>query len=334
MTAPWVWRTQAPSVEPPGRQERWEPVNRLAFTSVSDTLGEFTMRRLYSLIGVSLMVAACTGTGAGGSGSATASPGASATPASTYSVETGSDKLLMELTEGGGNVPLSYQLTHMPAFALYGDGRIIVRGPQIEIYPAPLLPNLRVIRITPDEIQKILAAADAAGLLGPDASFDATDVFDLGVSVFTTTVAGKTHKIRAYALYGQFHAHDPAIDAERAKLMTYRDAITDLSKFLGRQVSDEEAYEPTSIRVFAGPADESDTSITRQVVDWPLALDPATAGEEVAHSTFRCLALSGADLTAFVTVAKTANTLTVWKTSSGRYSVLVRPNYPDESGCS
>jgi hypothetical protein len=290
------------------------------------------MRHFLSLIGIGLMVAACVG-GAGGSAGASTSSGASAIP-TTYSVETGSDKLIMNLTEGGGNVPISYRLTHMPEFALYGDGRIIVQGPVIEIYPAPLLPNLRVLRVTPDEIQKVLAAADAAGLLGLDASFDATDVFDLGSSVFITTVAGKTHRISAYALYAQFKADDPAVNAARAGLMTYRDAITDLSKFLGRQVSDEEAYEPSSMRVFVGPTDETDSQgTTRQVVDWPLALDPATAGEQIANTTYRCIALSGADLRAFVTVAKTANGLTIWKASSGRYLALVRPNFPDESGC-
>ena len=293
------------------------------------------MRRFLSLIGVGLMVAACTGTGPDGSGGASPSSGASATPApTTYSVETGSDKLIMRLTQGGGLVPLSYFLTGMPVFALYGDGQIMVKGPVIEIYPAPLLPNLRVLRVTPEEIQKIIAAADVAGLLGPDASFDATDVFDAGTSVFTTTVAGKTHRISAYALYAEFKADDPAVNAARARLMTYLDIITNLSAFLGHQVSDEEAYEPTSMRVFAGPADGTNSQgVTRQVVDWPLALDPATAGEPSANTTFRCIALSGSNLTAFVTVAKGANGLTIWKASSGRYSVMVRPNYPDESGC-
>jgi hypothetical protein len=222
----------------------------------------------------------------------------------------------------------------MPEFALYGDGRIIVQGPVIEIYPAPLLSNLRVLHVTPDEIQKVLAAADAAGLLGPDARFDATGVYDLDSSVFITTVAGRTHRISAYALYAQFKADDPAVNAARAGLMTYREKITDLSKFLGRQVSDEEVYEPSSMRVFVAPTDATDSQgTTRQVVDWPLALDPATAGEQIGNATFRCIALGGVDLAAFVTVAKTANGLTVWKASSGRYSVLVRPNFPDESGC-
>jgi len=39
---------------------------------------------------------------------------------------------------------------------------VIVGGPVIEIYPAPLLPNLRLLRVTSDEIQKILTAADNA----------------------------------------------------------------------------------------------------------------------------------------------------------------------------
>ncbi len=290
------------------------------------------MRRLLSVLAAGLLVAACTGSG--GAGSST-SPDASATPKSHYDVATGPDQLLMKMTTGGGLAPIQYLLTHMPSFALYGDGRIIVAGPQIEIYPGPLLPNLRVIRVTPDEIQKIMAAADNAGLLGPDASYDATGIFDGPTTTFVTIVGGKTHRISAYALGIDAPVDDPAVEAARARLTVYADAIAELSTLLGRQVSDAEAYEPMAMRVFAAVADETQdqAGLVRQVVDWPLTMNPATAGEPAMNQNYRCLALTGADLAAFLAVAKTANTLTIWKTATGRYTVMVRPLYPDESGC-
>jgi hypothetical protein len=205
------------------------------------------------------------------------------------------------------------------------------------MYPAPLLPNLRVLRITPAEIQKILAAADAAGLLGPDATYDATGVADLGTTTFTTVVAGKVHTISAYALSAEFKSGDARVDAARARLQTFQDHLTNLTGFLGRQMNDE-AYEPTSIRVFVGPAvDAPSTGITPQIAEWPLSLDPATAGQPVAigslNSNTRCVALTGTDLAAFLAVARTANSATLWKAASGRYGVSVRPLYPEESGC-
>jgi hypothetical protein len=285
------------------------------------------MRRFLSLLAVGLLVAGCVRTGGG-------SPDASASPRH-YNVATGSDDLIFQLNEGGGLVPLSYLLTHLPGFSLYGDGRIIVPGPMIEMYPGPLLPNLQEMRVTPAEIQRIVGAADEAGLLGPDASYDATGIFDAGTSIFSLTVEGKTHTISAYALFEGGTVDDQATAVARARLMTYRDRIEALSDFLGRQVTEEGAYEPTTMRLYIGLADETvDTGdLERQVVDWPLAVDPATAGEPTSDGSIRCLALSGAGLGAFVEVAKTANQLTIWQAASGRYSVMVRPLLPDESGC-
>ena len=127
------------------------------------------MRRLLPLLGAGLLLAAaCTVASVGSptpSTAPTATPTAAPTAAAGYSVATGPNNLILRIATGGGFVAPSYMLTAVPGFALYGDGRIIVPGPVTAIYPAPLLPNLRIISVTPAEIQKIVAAADAAGLL-------------------------------------------------------------------------------------------------------------------------------------------------------------------------
>jgi hypothetical protein len=293
---------------------------------------EVAMRPFLSLLAAGLLIAGCVGTGSGGTGG-NVSPSASAS-LRHYNLATGSNDLIIRLTDGGGLAPLSYLLTHLPGFSLYGDGRIVVPGPVDTKYPGPLLPNLRVLRITPEEIQRIVAAADEAGLLGPDAHYDATNIYDAGTSVFTLIVDGKTHTVSAYALFEGGTVEDEATAAARARLMTFRGRIEALSDLLGHQVTDED-YELTGMRVYVGKADETadPSGLTRQVVDWPLAIDPGTAGEQTTHVGLRCLALSGTDLTAFLAVARTANQLTIWRASGGRYSVMVRPLLPDESGC-
>ena len=291
------------------------------------------MRKFVSILGLGLLVSACVGGGAGGGASAT--PGVSGgTPAPTYHVETGATKLILRIGDYGGFVAPGYQLTRLPQFALYGDGKVIVGGPQIEIYPAPLLPSLLELRVTPSEIQKILAAADKAGLLGPDASYDATGIADAGTTIFTTNVGGATHTISAYALSESGTTANAADAAERARLVRFRNDISNLSAFLGRAVGDTLAYEPSAMRVFVGLASATEPSgLTRQQVAWPLATDPATGGTSTGIEGLRCIALTSTELAAFTTVAKTANGLTVWTYGGGRYSVSVRPLYPDESGC-
>jgi len=285
------------------------------------------MQKLISILGIGLLTAACT------SGGASGSPGITPAP-TTYNVATGSDQLVLRITTGGGLVPISVLLTHKPWFALYGDGRIVVQGPATAIYPASLLPNLRQMHVTPAEIQKIVAAADRAGLLGPDARFDATGIFDASSTTFTTIVDGKTHTIGAYALDYDAAPVDAAAAEARKKLSGLEDEVGDLSAFLGRKVSDAEAYDAAAMRLFTSPFDSSDpTSSTRQVVAWPLSVDPGTAGEAVKVPKTRCLVVTGSDLATFLTVARTANTMTIWSYGAGRYSVFVRPLYPDETGC-
>jgi hypothetical protein len=284
------------------------------------------MRKLISILGIGLLTAACSTAGATG--------WPLATPAPNYNVATGSDQLVLQVTTGGGLVPIEVQLTHTPWFALYGDGRVIVQGPVIAIYPAPLLPNLRQMQVTPPEIQKILAAADQAGLLGPDARFDAVDIYDASTTTFTTTVDGKTHTIRAYALGFNATMPDEAVAEAHKKLSGFSGEITDLAAFLGRKIGDAEAYDAAAMRVFTSPTDLSNPdNLKRQVVVWPLTADPGTAGEAANVPNTRCLVLTGPDLEAFLAVARTANRLTTWTYGAARYSVYVRPLYPDESGC-
>ncbi len=291
---------------------------------------EEVMRKLLSLVSIVLVAGACS------AGDPSNAPAASGTvgPAARYSVQTGSNNLILRMANEGGFVAPGYLLTATPQFALYGDGTIIVPGPVVQMYPGPLLPNLRLLQVTPDEIQKLLAAADADGLLGPDASYDATNVADAGTTVFTTTVNGATHVISAYALMAEAVSGNPTVTAARNKLLDFQAKLENLGGFLGHSPPDAGTYDAKALRVFTSPASAAGQAGVRpQVVTWPLVQDPATAGKSTTASDTRCIAISGADLASFLSVAQTANATTIWTAPSGRYNVSVRPLYPDESGC-
>jgi hypothetical protein len=301
------------------------------------------MRRFIPLLGICLIAAGCVNAASSPTPTPPAGPtaGPTATPAATpkYAVASSADKLILRIQTSGGFIAPGFLLTTVPSFALYGDGSIIVPGPIDAIYPAPLLPNLRVMRVSAADIQKIVAAADAAGLLGPDGSFDAVGIADAGTTEFTTVVAGKAHRISAYALSeakgpGAPTSGDPVIAAARARLSAFWAEMTDLTTFLGRPVDDTEAYKPAGLRLFlsdAGPADS--TQPTAQTLAWPLATDPATAAQQTTVPGTMCVALAGSDLASFTAAAANANGATVWTYGHARYSVGVRPMYPNESGC-
>ena len=229
---------------------------------------------------------------------------------------------------------MSYLVTHMPRLSLYGDGRIIVQGPMIEIYPQPLLPNLRIMRVTPSEIQTILAEADKAGLLGADADYSAGGIADAGTTFFTVTVNGVTHRISAYALMEGVEAENAAAAAARAKLLEFSNKIGDLNKLLGREVTDTESFEPAGMRIFVRKASGDDpVEPAPNKLAWPLSGDPSTIGQAATVPATRCVVVTGQDLAAFTAAAKQATTITIWTYETVEYSVMIRPLLPDETTC-
>ena len=139
---------------------------------------------------ICLVAAGCSG------GSTASSEGARA----SYAVEPDGNKLILSVYEYGG-MTWSYYLywwSHEPEFSLCGDGRVIVSCSP-DVSKPPVLPCVNETHVSPDEIQRIIAAADKTGLLA-DGTYDADSVTDQTTTVFETTVGGYQHKVQAYAL--------------------------------------------------------------------------------------------------------------------------------------
>jgi hypothetical protein len=248
-----------------------------------------------------------------------------------YDRPTAPDDLVLRVEIVGGLVAPSARLTELPMFSLYGDGRVIRPGPQIAIYPAPLLPNLQQFTMSPAEVESLLARAEAAGLLGPDADYPVAGIADAGTTVFTTNVNGH-HRITAYALMegGTEHA-DPSIQPARAKLLAF---LSDLPE------ARSTAYSPSQVRLLVGrhdPAtdDYATGGIPRGTMDWPVrSVDLATAGTPAPGPVgWRCFTVAGDDASAFLDAARRANALTLWRQDGVLYTLVARPLLPDESGC-
>src|SRR5262245_58542006 len=119
------------------------------------------MRRLAALSAATLalvLAAACSGAAApSGSPAPTGSPTASPAPSGVVQ----------------GTVFRAWTTQALPPAATFSwgsaaviaDGQLIVSGPIPMIYPGPLMPNLIQRSITPAGIDRIFAAAHAAGLL-------------------------------------------------------------------------------------------------------------------------------------------------------------------------
>jgi hypothetical protein len=252
---------------------------------------------------------------------------------------TGPDDLVLRMAIGGGFVPIEYNLRALPGISLFGDGRLIVEGPVIEIYPGPAMPNLQVSRLTEEAVQAILEEARAAGLLGEDASYDYGCIADAPTTTFTVVADGGTHTVSAYALgfeQGTTGGCGGApVDTEaRAKLFAFSTRLGDLRSWLPEgSIGAEEQYTPDEIRVYVRPY-VGTPELEQQPVDWPFAGPLSSFGKPDGNlDETRCGVVSGTDLELLLPEAYAANELTPWTSDGADYGLIFRPLLPDEHAC-
>lgn len=252
---------------------------------------------------------------------------------------TGADELVLRMENGGGFVPIEYNLRAIPGVSLFGDGRLIVEGPMIEIYPGPAMPNLQVSRLTEEAIQAILAEAEKAGLLAGDASYDYPCVADLPTTTFTVLSDGQTHTVSAYALGFEEgttgSCGDVEIDVDaRARLLEFSRKLGDFRNWLPEgSISAEEPYTPAEMRVYVR-AYVGNPELEQSAVPWPLGGSLSDFGKPDGNlDETRCGVVSGDDLETLLPAAEAANELTPWTSNGSSSALIFRPLLPDEHTC-
>ena len=275
------------------------------------------MKRLWIVAAVMGLVACGKTTVATGGGSSV-----------TYSTNPSSLVVRVEMT--GGFVPVETVFTNLPAVSIYGDGSVITTGPQVMIYPGPVVPNLLVRKLDDAGMQAVLAAAQEAGILTEPIDYGQPPVADVPDTVVTVNVNDTSYTQSANALGGDFGTDNltPAQIEARNNLAKFVDSMSDLETLVGADhIGPEEPYVITGWRLRATVADQLPTGEPAPtLVPWPVAsLRLASIGD--------CTAATG-DVGAQVTDTLTqANQLTYFTDAGKTYQVLARPLLPDETGC-
>ena len=253
---------------------------------------------------------------------------------------TGAADLVLRYAEVGGFAGPRADLGRYPSVAVYGDGSVITQGPVAMIFPGPALPNLIVTKLTEAGLQKLLAAAAAAGLLGPDAQFDAVGIADATTADFTVVAAGSKHHISAYALgFSDATMEGGAANtAARTRLRAFSQVLGDLRTSLGADALGSDApYVYSSLRILAavGAPQPGDPGLARPPIAWPLATPLATFGAPGTGvaTGFRCAVVTGADLETLRPLAAKATSITGWRSGGADYTLMLLPMLPDDPGC-
>ena len=288
---------------------------------------------LFATLAVSLL-AACS-LRPGGSTQPTAQPSGVAHP-------TGDD-VILRVEFSGGFVPPSFLLTSFPPFNLTGDGRVIVPGAQIDIFPGPALPAANVRRLTEEGIQAVLKQVSDTGLFGKSVELLAAQNFvaDVGDTIFTLHADGADVTIRVYGL-GVFDSagNYPGVSAdELAANRTLSRLLQDLGNLDAVLPASAWAdagwqpYQPEALRLLVRNADADapdESGIGNELLDWPVDSDPATFGAPTFDRAERCGVVSGQDAKDWYAALSSANQLTRFVKGDHRYQVTVRFQLPDE----
>ena len=194
----------------------------------------------------------------------------------TYAVPENADTVVLRVGYEGGFVPDGTAFVNLPTLLIAGDGRSFSPGVTTMQYPGPLLPAVVERRITSAGIQRVLALADDAGLLGPIPDYalpEGNMVADAPDTVVTLTVNGATYEHRANALGIDSSSGGPSTPA-RENLQKFVELVADLAKVAGADnLSAEQPFVASQYRFQAmvvDPAQWTDPAPT--IVDWPTTI--------------------------------------------------------------
>lgn len=243
----------------------------------------------------------------------------------------GEDQIVIRMDTEGGLAPVEQWLGSSPLFSLYGKGRVITLGPQIEIYPPPAMQNVVEQRVAESAVQKFLLEARKAGLIAGNRRFDKLGIADAETTVFTVEADKKHSRVEVYALGLTSESGD------RAALQSFRARLLAIEGFLSAAdvVEKESAYRPTKLQIITVPHPPGATLEEGAVVAWPLRTAISAYGElfEPAGQGARCGVVSGADMQALRASLERASRSTVWTSGGSLFRVFARPLMPDESDC-
>jgi hypothetical protein len=247
-------------------------------------------------------------------------PPDSAPPTTSSGIEhpVGADDVVLRIGYEGGFVPIEHAFLNLPTLLVTGDGRLIVQGPQIEIYPGPLLPNMQVRTISEEGIQQLLDMAAEHGLLTDREYTNPTNIADAPDTVVVINANGDTYEHRAYAL-----AEGDADELRQALAAFVSEATGPWLYEENPELGPEASFEADTYLVRAFPDPELDGyEIEPTIVEWPADAPPLADATE-------CLAVPAAQVAEVLTAA---NQLTFFTSGGATYQVAAKPQLPGD-GC-
>lgn len=264
-------------------------------------------------------------------------------PEGTPELHDSTSQILLRIQIGGGLMPTPHHFAVYPQFTLYADGRTIVPGPMIEIFPQPALPNLQQYWLSQKGIDAVAHAAEDAGLVGESRAYANNTVADGPTTSFISRFAAPPTIVSVNAL--GLGVDDPSWSAEDReqiqKLVDFEAMLMSMPESLpeDHQKFEMQPYNATRLSVIAWPRDpneETDPAYAQPEKDWPISTPLSAFSTDSALSLPPggvCVVIDGPDAETLFAAAADSNVNTPWVSEGANYWVIFRPLLIDEQGC-
>lgn len=292
------------------------------------------------VVGVTVLLAACTAPAGALPSSA---PPSSAPPSSAPSATPAAPSSSSAAQGPWLRAWFTQALPPLNVFALSdmlvitADGVAVAGAPVPAIYPGPAVMPLNGRQLTPAGQAKLLARAQALGLLSGATDFGAASMPGAATAHIAFTVAGRPLEVTGNAEAGIECIKapcDPAPGTPEAFGTFWRE-LTALD-WLGADVAAETPYTPPVYSVLVGAAPAPAGNVGTTVAVWPLATPITSFGQPVANGTARCGTVTGADADLLRSALSKANSATQWvasPTTSATFGLTVRPLVAGQDAC-
>jgi hypothetical protein len=233
--------------------------------------------------------------------------------------------VLLIVKDEGGFVPVEFIVGQGPRLVLLRDGTLIVSGPQIEIFPQPLLPNYQSVQLDEETRLFVLEELDALGFAEIDSEVNneaANMVADASTTVTTFYNQDGPHTFSVYALGIGSQVND-------VRVPILANLVERLSQIGFSQAG--QPYQWEALEVLASvPQSPAEPNFV-DVQPWPLDV----GFDQMADIGFgwRCAAYEGDQAQALLEVFAGASQVTTWDDGGTEYSIRVRPLFPEQEPC-
>jgi hypothetical protein len=216
--------------------------------------------------------------------------------------------VLLIVKDEGGFVPIEFIVGQGPRMVLLRDGTLIVSGPQIEIFPQPLLPNYQAILLGEEDMLFVLEELDALGFneIEDELNNEAANmVADASTTITTFYNQDGPHTFSVYAL----GIGAPVTDG---RVPILANLVEHLSQFGFSQPG--AAYEWEALEVLAGVSQVPAEPDFANIQPWPLDV----GFDEMTDIGFgwRCASYEGPEAKTLLGLFAGANLVTNWDDGS------------------